>query len=913
MEPGDVDGLAVTRRAEYSLLRRALGRARSGACSVVIVDGEPGIGKTHLLTASADLARHEGAFVLRTGLTEVETMLSWAGLSVLLSGLDVSILDRLPPPRRRALDRARGVIVDGEVEAHDVAAALAAVLTDCSKDRLTVVVIDDLQWIDRATAAALAYSIRANVAARLAVVVAQRDDVDVPVDLTRIPGAVVERISMSGLSAAGLHHLLAGQGMATLRRTDLIRIHELSGGNPLHAIDLAHHLREGGLLDGHQLATSLQNAVAVRLDELSTDAIETARVAALMALPTTRRIRSVIGPRCIDALAELEHRSVLTSSGDSVDFVHPLLREALLARLGRLERRALHLRIAEASDDPEHAALHRAEATEEPDAELAAALESAGDAAAALGATEVATARYRRAAEITPAGDHGARWRRRHRTVRGAIAVGLHAEVIDDAEQVVRDARTPEEIMSSVLDLTTAAWRIGGVRAARSALTDGLARLSNCPRQRMALFEQLVRVDQFTDLALGAATARRALAEARASADTDLIHSAEIIAAGALVLTGEPVDVDVLTPPGIDGRDVALGAETYYAELLVWTNRLDRAEPLLVGIIERARGRGALVPVVRALSQLGDLHLRQGRWAEAERRLVEATDLGDLVDYPSGTRADLAWVLAAQGHAAEASAQISLGARNLQPPPDIERVQHFARSGFVELCADRIPTALTALLQALDEATAMGLVDAGILPIGHDLVEVLLRAGEVEAAAREADRFSAAADRSGSALGLALGLRCRAQVASAQGDHDAAATLFDAAVDAHDHPVAPGPFERGRTLLAAGAARRRAGRRSAARTLLGEARAMFDALGAAPFVDRSDAEIARLGGRATSGALSVSEQRVASLAAAGRTNAEIAAALFITVRTVESNLTRVYRKLGVRSRTELVTRLDPAS
>jgi DNA-binding CsgD family transcriptional regulator len=911
MEPGGLEGLAATRRAEFTQLRRALGRAASGACSIVLVEGAAGIGKTHLITTTADLARDEGALVLRTGLTEVETMLSWAGLSVLLAGVDEQILDRVPPARRWALDRARGVLTEGEVQAHDVAAALAALLAVCSADRLTVLVIDDVQWLDRATAAALAFSIRANVGARLAILAARRRDVEVPVDFTRIPGAVVERVEMSGLSAAGLHHLLLNHGMPTLRRTDLIRLHELSSGNPLHAIDLARHRSEHGSFDEHQL-TSAKDTVVVRLEGLSADAIETARVAALMPLPTTRRIMSVVGPRCVDAFAELERRFVLTSSRDSVDFVHPLLREALLARLGRLERRALHLRIADASDDPEHAALHRAEATEEPDAELASALEAAADAAAALGAAAVASARYRRAAEITPDDDPGAMWRRRHRAVRSAIAVGHHSEVIDDAEQVVRGASTPDEIMSSVLDLSTVAWRTGGVRAARSVLTDGIDRLQGFPRERMALYEQLVRVDQFTDLALGAATAQRALDEARASNDADLIGDAQLISACTRVLTGDPVDVDALAPPGTDGGEVALDTEAYYVELLVWTNRLDRAEPRLVGTIERSRQRGALLPVVRAASQLGDLLLRWGRWVEAERCLVETADIGDLIDYSPGIRLDLAWVLAAQGHDAEAVAQISLSARQLQPPPDVERVHHFARAGFVELCAERAPAARVLLRRAQDEALAMGLADAVALPIGNDLVEALLREGDVDAAGVEADRFAAVADHAGAPLGVALGLRCRAQVASARGDHHTALALFHAAIDGHGRVPVDLPFERARTLLVAGSAMRRAGRRSGARQLLAEAREVFDNLGAIPFVARADAEIARLGGRAAPGGLSATEQRVAALAASGRTNAEIAAELFVSVRTVESNLTRVYRKLGVRSRTELVRSLESA-
>ncbi len=902
-----MSGHLEIRRSELARIAAALTRTDEGRSSILVVEGEAGVGKTHLLEQGALLAADRRMRVWRSGLTEIETMLSWAGLSVLLTDLDEALLEGMPPPRRHTLDRARGVGGTGRISAAEVASALADVVCRVTDTAPLVLVLDDLQWIDRASAAAIAYAVRANAGRRVCVLAAHRSEEPVPLDLTRIPGPEFERIELAGLSAAGVHHLLAGVGLDVGSRRDLLRVHELSGGNPLRAVEIARRLTAGGPAGVRAVSDPFRDVTLARLDGLDGDAVEAARVCALMARPTGSVIAAVLGAPALAALAQLERRSIIRSTDGSIEFTHPLRRAAVLHGLGEFERRRLHLRIADTVDDPELAVLHRAESADLPDAELAAALERAGDAAAAVGVPDVAIVRYRRAAELTPEGDRADRWRRRHRVVGLSVEIGDHEAVLAEAEELERTAEDPRDVASALLHLIDARLMVMGFDAAIATARAGLERLPANSSERVTLLVRLVRLEQFHGFEGAATTARAALAVARRSGDVDLIRRAEVVEACAAVMVGDPIDTDSLQVPTTTDPHAGIGAAHFLAEVLVWTNQLDRAESMLLPDAAQARARGATIPLVRALSQLGDVYLRRGRWDEAERCLVEVGELADLTEYTTSDRVDLAWLAAARGDRRTAEGHLDIDAGRLAPAFDFDHVVHLARAGFVALCAGEWRSVVTLLDRAAAGATALGFVDAGALPFRHDLVEALLNLGEVEQAERHAGEFAAAAERSGSLLSVALGLRCRAMVASARGQADEAVVLAEQAVTSHTG--VPVVLEAARTRLTAGSVLRRSGQRSAARTHLEAALQAFTELGARPFAERTTGELERLGARRVGPGLTATEERIARLAASGCTNAEIAAEMFVSLRTVESNLTRTYRKLAVRSRTELVAKL----
>ena len=895
------------RRAELADIREAIALADTGRPAVVIVDGDAGIGKTFLVDDAAAQAATNGALVLRSGLTEVETVLSWAGLTVLLADMDGRKLDELPDHRRHALDRIRGLTPHGAIEPEQVATALAELLSVLSHDQTVVVVLDDLQWLDRASAAAITYAIRLSTGRRIIVLATHRIGASVPVTFDRLRNVDVRRITLTGLSAAGLHHVLAERGCPVPRRSDLVRIHELSRGNPIHAIELARQLADHpGSLDLNA-SSVLGDASFGRLDDLDDRVIETARVCALAARPSVQMVCSVIGEDALRGLAELERRNLLSIRDGRIEFTHPIRRAASIHGMGELERRQLHRAIAAATTDPEEAVLHAAEATTDPDAELADALERAGDAAAELGVLDLASLRYLRAAELTPAEDVRAVWRRRHLAVRSAVAVGDFGDVEDEAEAVSLEATTPDEIAGSLADLVDVRTVTRGLDSAIETIRAGLGQLEESPIGRNPLYERLVRLEQHRDMRAARDAASALLASSRISGDEQLLRRAEIIDACSAVLVGEPVVPDRLVLPPDSAVDSGIDASLFLSDTLVWTNHLEQAESLLRSLETQARRRGMHRSLLRWLLSLSDTYLRWGRWDEAEQCLGEASELAAIIGLIVGDHAELAWIHAARGRSSAARDHLAANAGKMHEGFSTDRVQHAARAGFVALCEGAWVEAVEHLERAEETARALGLVDLGGLPFRHDYVEAMVHVGEIDQARRVADEVAADAQRAQLIGGEALALRCEALVANASGRVDAAAELVCRAVTAHDGPFLA--FERARTQLLAGAILRRASRRTEARQHLEAAAATFDELRAEPFAARATAELNRLGTRRVESGLTASEQRVADLVASGRTNAEVASELFVSLRTVESNLTRIYRKLGLRSRTELAARM----
>lgn len=896
------------RRAELSAVERCLTTAaEDGRCQIVEIVGEAGIGKSHLLRTVADRARARGVLVLRTGLTSAETTLSWAGLSVLVRQVDAELLESLPEMHRHLLGRASGAIVEGPVGADMVAFAFAELIHRLTSLRPVALLVDDLHWLDVATAGALASAVRANHDRRCAVVTARRIAVPVPVELDRIEDVELTRVQLSGLSLAGTHDVLEANGHTRLRRPDLVRIHELTRGNPLLAIELARARAEGAALSTVRCGDPLPTMG--RLDRLDEHESAVALSTALMARPTFDDVIDVVGAGAEEAIVRLRRLDLLDADGATLRFTHPLRREAVIERAGPPELRRMHRRIAAVVTDAEQRVLHLSEAAERPEASLALEIERAGEMASDLGVHAIAATRFRRSAELTPACDDRDRWRRMHRAIVSSMAVGDHELVLDEARELYREATTSAEIAAAGFALCRVERLTLGIDAAIATVHDALSRMGPDAAHHEQLMEWLVRFDQFRDVARAARTARTSLESALRRGDDRVVRRARTVVASAQVLAGEPTDVEALLPPD---DDVPIGAEhvPFMVETLVWTNRVERAIRILEPIVAHARAAHDIVSLLLWQSQLGDAYLRAGRWDDAHDCLAEVVDLHGPGGMSCGAQIDLAWLLAARGDDDGATELVERNRLAMPPPPDLDRIHHAARAGFVDLCAGRWTAAVEHLSAARHEADEVGMVDAAALPFGHDLVEARVMVGDHEGATREAERFAAAADRARAPLGIALAWRSRAIVANAAGQLDRAGQLVTEAVSAHDG-VPQVVFEAARTRLLAGSILRRAGRRTAARVELESARSTFAMLGAAPFVSRVDAELARLTTRRAPEGLTGTERRVAELAGAGMTNAEIAASMSISVRTVESNLTRVYRKLGVRSRTELAARTAP--
>ena len=346
------------------------------------------------------------------------------------------------------------------------------------------------------------------------------------------------------------------------------------------------------------------------------------------------------------------------------------------------------------------------------------------------------------------------------------------------------------------------------------------------------------------------------------------------------------------------------GPLEYSCHQLVWAAELDRGRSLLLDLCDVRRRQGEAHSEAWTLWNLGLLEWRAGNWADAERYAAASVELKtQLGGSPTG-HFPTAIIAAHTGRIVEARSHATRSiAWGTTERIAIERSGHSWVLGFVELSLDDARTAVALLREAYELRNDFMLEPAQRLELG-DLLEALGAVGEldeVDAILTEWEPRAAAVDR---AWSLAVLARCRGLVLAARGDLDGAFTSFERSLA--EHARSGDPFQEARTVLALGRTQRRAKRRGAARITLEDALARFERVGAPLWAEQARAELKRIGGRAPSrGELTEAESRIARLVAEGRTNREVAAALFLTQHSVETALTRIYRKLGVRSRAEL--------
>ena len=341
---------------------------------------------------------------------------------------------------------------------------------------------------------------------------------------------------------------------------------------------------------------------------------------------------------------------------------------------------------------------------------------------------------------------------------------------------------------------------------------------------------------------------------------------------------------------------------------LLYRCELEPARPLLEAQLERATRAGDEVMRGVALATLSELELRSGNWAEAFRCAHDGASLQE----QAAPLQDQAHHVLKQARVAAHMGRIdearSVATRLLELAPlhrdRMAEVSARRDLGFMALSLGDAAAAVELLEPAVDLLDEMGLRLHGAQPLLHDYVEALVSVGELERAEAANELLA----RSSGPWEAAVQQRGRALIAAASGDEAGAEAAIASALEAHEE--LPVPFELGRTLLVQGSIERRAKRRGSARTALTQALELFDTLGAPLWAEKAAAELARIPGRAPRGdELSETQRRIAELVTEGLSNKEIAARLFIAVRTVESNLSTVYAKLGVHSRTELASRL----
>jgi DNA-binding CsgD family transcriptional regulator len=549
-----------------------------------------------------------------------------------------------------------------------------------------------------------------------------------------------------------------------------------------------------------------------------------------------------------------------------IRFTHPLLASVLYEDLGE-ERQSVHGRIAVGVEDPLLRARHLALSKDGPDADAAGVLDAAAGLAADRGVSAVAAELAEQALRLTPEDAPGARHRRALVAARAHQAAGEWVR----ARTIATDVLAEPDAVPLRADLLVLLAELESVDRSAVLLEEALREAGSRPALQGAIQCRLAWARRFQDRGIEHARAALELAE---ELDDDALR-AQASAVNAILgwFAGEPESsADLLAlvrdfPGAVGGEQLVQEATLALANTFAPASRRDEARALL----ER----------------------EHREWKER--------------DEPRAARAlwGLAWVEFWAGrleHAAEyAARELADEQFGLRPP------QHLAVMGLAAAWSGDLASALDRLAGADRRAAELGWGEPSVRWWTSDHAELLLEAGRTDDAVRLLDLWEEDATRVGREWVLPHVTRCRGLVAAARGDVEPALALLVQAVDGHE--AVGDPFGRARALLALGVVRRRARQKRPAREPVEAARDAFESIGAAGWAEKARGELARLGGRRREEGVTAAERRVAVLVAEGRTNKEIASALFLSERTVASHLTRVYAKLGVRSRTELARRL----
>jgi DNA-binding CsgD family transcriptional regulator/Tfp pilus assembly protein PilF len=886
---------------------------------VLLVHGEAGIGKTTLWDAGVGTARGSGDRVLAHTASWSEAQLSFTALRDLLAGVYEDVAESLPPPQRHALDVILLLSEPGGTapQPGEIAVAFLSALRALGEREPLVLAVDDIQWLDTASIQPLAYALRRLDGTGVSALLARRDGVagGLVVDDHVSPERLTLEVGPLSLGAFGrvLHDHLA----TAYPRPTLHRLHSTAGGNPFYGLELGRALqRRGGRLHSAEpiaLPESLQGVVSERLAACGSRTRAALAAAAALAAPTL----SLVGER--GALDEAADAGLVELDGDRVRFTHPLYAAGAYSAAGAQERRALHARLAVTVADAEERARHLALSTDGHDATAATALEEAAGAAAGRGASATAAELAEQALRLTPVEDLAGRCSR-------AIAAGWYAFIAGDAGQ----ARALLEQASATAPsgglharaLVRLAWldhhagdRRLAIKRYRSAL-DEAAGDTALEAEAHCLLAWCVFIMR-EHVPLAAHHARTAVDLAERLGDPVLLTDSlavlgqiEFFAGGglpsptmerALATPVEPADGRVLRQP-----------RQHWAILLLDADRFDEARGHLLHIHELALEHGDESALPWPLMRLSQLALLAGGWekalAYADSGLEAALQTGQ-----QPPQADLlctrALVLAHLGRAEEARATATEGlALARSCGAGIGRRIAVQALGLLDLSLGDVAAVRERLAALRVSSKRAGIVDPGENRYLGDLGESLVALGRVTEAELLATELEELGTSLGRASALAVAWRLRGLVALEAGDVDDALSRLEHALE-HHAPAAL-PFEEARTLLALGSAQRRARRRKDARSTLTVAAERFDALGAELWTAKAQAELGRIGGRAPSpDGLTPTESRIADLVSQGLSNKEVAATLVVSVHTVESALTSIYRKLDVRSRTELASKL----
>jgi DNA-binding CsgD family transcriptional regulator len=892
----------LDRGRERGVLDGLVTEVRAGRSRVLVLRGEAGIGKTALLGHLSAAA--EGCRIARAAGIESEMELAFAGLHALCAPM-LGRLGHLPVPQREALNTAFGMSAGPPPDRFLVGLAVLSLLADAAEERPLLCIVDDAQWLDRVSVQTLAFVARRLLAERVGLVFALRGSGD-DHQLAGLPELVVE-----GLLAGDARRLLDATVPGPLDTPVRDRILGEASGNPLALLEFG----RGGQPVAGGFGLPVEGPLSNRIEQgfirqLEPLPAETRRLLVLAAaepvgdVPLLWRAAERLGIG--HEAAGAAEAAGLVEIGARVRFRHPLVRSAAYRAAPASERRAAHRALAEATDarlDPDRRAWHRARAADGPDEAVAGELERSADRAQGRGGLSAAAAFLQRAAELTP--DPAMR------VTRSLAAAQAKLDVAD---------------MGAASDLLAAAEIGPGdefQRARLERLRAGIVFASQRGRDAPPLLlEAARRLDP-----LDAAMARETYLEAFASAmfagrlgtgpdEREVAEAARAANRGPALGAADQL-LDALVARFTDGYAASVaplaqalrafgepdggGADQRWLWLAcrlaqdLWDDELWHA--LATRGVRLARETGALSLLPNMLNYLAALNVHSGAFVTATALVDEVDSITRATGIPPLKYA-AAMLIAARGDQARTLELLEWGWRN-----STERGEGSAIAANLWLTAmlhnghGHYGEALAAARQAFEHEDVMY--------YGWTLVELIeagVRGGRPEEAAAALGRLSERTRASGTEWALGTEARCRALLSDDE-------SLYQESVERLARSRAAVELARSRLLY--GEWLRRENRRVDAREQLRAAHDMFDRMGAAAFAERARRELSATGETVrkrtveTVDELTAQEVQVARLAAQGRTNPEIGALLFISPRTAEYHLRKVFSKLGISSRREL--------
>jgi DNA-binding CsgD family transcriptional regulator/tetratricopeptide (TPR) repeat protein len=887
----------VGRRREVGALRRLLEQVRAGESSALVLTGEPGIGKTALLAAAR--ASADDFLCLGCRGAETEAGLAHAGLLELLTPLR-HLVEEVPTGQAAALGVALGWTAPGpRPDRFLVAAGTLSLLAAAAAARPVLVLVDDLPWLDQESADALVFAARRLHADRVGFVMTARDDASASRFLRGL-----SVLPVGGLADDEAAELVGDRLAAPV----VARLNALTHGSPLALVEVADRLTPAQRMGAAPLLDPLPAG-----DLLAT--VHDAAVAALPAPVSEALLLLALDPAAAtsadgDALDEAVGAGILVAGEGGHDFRHPLLRSAVLRLASTPEIRDAHRRLADlCAPGSAQQVRHLAAAATSPDPGLAGSLVAVAEAARSRSGHAEASADLERSARLTP--DQGLARDRLALAARDAFLAGDLTRARSLVDRVLGGPAPPGTRGRALLVLGDVEQYAGSVPRAADHLAEASALLTGGELVD-ALTERTLTAFRLGDVAVVTECAARlgALTEVpdpgqrlRARFTVGLASLLEGDHEAAGVLLGGLTDLALSEELRDDHRSLLL-----MALAAGFTGTVPDALRRGVSRVEEVRRRGAIGVLVPLLALTAAARAMVGDHARAFADAGEAVELAECLGFVAeGAVAveQLAWQLAARGFHDDAEAELRR-ARELVVLAGTEReaAHHALTAAFCALCRDDLPGVVRILESRLAADGGLGAMGEplGVAPM---LVEAYVGLGRTEEA-RHLTRRLADVVAEGSPPGtVALLHRSEGLVAE---DLETATRHFRAALDLPD----PDPFEQARTRLLLGSRSRREGQRVAAREQLGPAYEAFAGMELTRWADVAAAELGAAGGGAraripgTGSGLTSQETRVALLVAQGLSNKEVAAALFLSPRTVERHLGSVFRKRGFRSRSELV-------